>query len=210
MKYFFLSIILFTLFSCKKVQEKVKVSDIVNESNYKITYKKENDTITQIHGENKQYTLKGYKDIKNNVKVGWWEVEDKQNNYLYKIEYISLDKNKENQVKFYMNNKLINKYSQYYDIIYSNGIYQFKFYFQEYNNEDIKIEFGYITSDGSTPPLRKTIICKKENDYYTCFIPVKDKNQLIAGIVTEFATSNEVNEKILLSSKSMYVNTTSR
>lgn len=207
MKNLFLLLAISTLFSCKKEQEKIKLSDIVNENNYKITYSKENDTINQIYGESKQYILKGYKDIKHNVRVGWWKIEDKQNNDLYEIEYISLDKSKENQFKFYRNNKLVNHYSQYYDITYNNGRYQFKFYFPKYNNEDSKVEFGYITSDGTTTPLRKTINCKKENDYYICFVPVKNKDQLIAGIATEFTSNKDTSGKIQLTANNMYVNT---
>lgn len=183
----------------------MKLSDITNESNYVITSKKENDTITQINGKNNEYILKGYKDIKNNVKVGWWEIQDVKNNYLYKIEYISLDKNKENQIKFFENGNLINRFSQYYDALYRNNGYQFKFYFLSYSNEDVKVEFSYITTDGTTPPLRKTMKCKRENDYYICFIPVKHKNQLIAGTVNKFSSENKRNDDVLLSSTTMYV-----
>jgi hypothetical protein len=208
MKHFFLFISIFTLFSCKKTEEKVKLSDITNENNYKIVNKKENDTIYHITGESKQYSLlSGYKDIKNNVKVGWWKIKDKKNNYRYEIEYISLDKNKENQIKFYKNNQLINRFSQYYDIKYTNKGFEFKFYFPQNNYESTKVEFGYIMSEGTAPPTRTTINCEKQKDYYICFIPVKDKNQLIAGIVTEFATEKEINKKITLSANNMYVNT---
>ncbi|MGE8555718.1 MAG: hypothetical protein ACN6OB_17505 [Chryseobacterium jejuense] len=208
MKYFFLFSSIFLLFSCKKTEEKIKLSDITNDKNYKITSKQENDTIYHISGENKRYNLlSGYKDIKNGIKVGWWKITDKKSNYLYEIEYISLNKNKENQVKFYNNGELINRFSQYYDIKYTNKGYEFKFYFPQNNYESTKVEFGYITSDGIAPPTRLTIICKKENDYYICFIPVKNKNQFIAGIVTEFTTSKEVSGKIQLAANNMYVNT---
>ncbi|KXH83742.1 hypothetical protein [Chryseobacterium kwangjuense] len=205
MRNIFLLIIVVVLFSCIKEQEKIKLPDITNESNYRITSKKENDTVIKINGENDEYTLTGYKDIKNNVKVGWWEVRDIKKDHLYKIEYISLDKNKENQVKFFEKGHLINRFSQYYETLYHNNGYEFKFYFPLYSNEDAKVEFGYITTDGTTPPLRKTIKCKKENDYYICFIPLKDKNQLIAGTVNKFSSKNDKNNSILLSSTSMYV-----
>lgn len=155
MRSIILLIIVFVLFSCRKEQEKIKLSDITNESNYKITRKKENDTIIQMNGENDEYILKGYKDIKNNVKVGWWEIHDIKKDYLYKIEYISLDKNKENQVKFFEKGHLINRFSQYYETLYDNDGYQFKFYFPLDANEDAKVEFDYITTDGTTPPLEK-------------------------------------------------------
>ncbi len=46
MKNIFLFIVIITFYSCNKKQEKIKISDITNESNYKITnVKKENDTI---------------------------------------------------------------------------------------------------------------------------------------------------------------------
>ncbi|WP_419868352.1 hypothetical protein [Chryseobacterium sp. CT-SW4] len=61
-------------FSCKKDEYKVNISDIPNENNFEITNKKENDSIYQINGKNDQYTLKGFKDIKNNRRVGWWKV----------------------------------------------------------------------------------------------------------------------------------------
>lgn len=206
MKHIFLFIVIFVLFSCNKEQEKINISDITNEDNYKISNTEENDTIIQISGENNQYKLKGYKDIKNNTRVGWWKIKDKNNNYLYEIEYISLDKNKENQIKFYRNNKLVNKFSKYYDVVYNNNGYQFKFYFPQYSNEKVRIEFGYMTKDDKVVE-DKNVVCKKENDYYTCFIPVKNKDQLIAGIVTQFTESIKKNEKIVLSSTSMYVNT---
>lgn len=204
MRNIFLLTIVLGLFSCKKQQEKIKLPDITNESNYRITSKKENDTVVKIIGENDEYTLTGYKDIKNNVKVGWWEVRDIKKNNFYKIEYISLDKNKENQVKFFVKGHLINRFSQYYEATYRNNEYEFKFYFPIHSNEDTKVEFSYITTAGTTAPLSKTIKCKKENDYYICFVPVKDKNQLIAGTVNKFSSKNDKNN-ILLSSTSMYV-----
>lgn len=207
MKHIFLFILILMLFSCEKAEKTIKLSDITNESSYKITSKKENDTITQIQGQSKQYVLKGYKDIKNNVKVGWWKIKDIKNNYLYEIEYLFLDKNKENQIKFYQNGQLINQFSKYYNVLYSNNGYQFQFYFPENPKRDVKVEFGYITSDGSTPPLRKTIKCKKESCYYTCLIPVKNKDQLIVGMVTEFASENKGNDNVLLSATTMTVNT---
>lgn len=196
---------IFVLFACRKEQEKIKLSDITNESNYKITSKKENDSIIRINGKNDRYTLEGYKDIKNNVKVGWWEIHDIKKDYLYKIEYISLGKNKENQVKFFEKGHLITHFSQYYEAIYNNNGYLFKFYFPLDINEDAKVEFDYITTDGTVPPMKKTIKCKKENNYYICFVPVKDKNQLIAGTVNKFSSRDKGNNNILLSSTSMYV-----
>ncbi|UCA61228.1 hypothetical protein KB553_06770 [Chryseobacterium rhizoplanae] len=208
MKYIFLFIAIFMLFSCKKTENKIKLSYITDDKNYKTIKKQENDTIYQISGENKQYILlSGYKDVKNGVKVGWWRIKDKNNNYLYEIEYISLNKNKENQIKFYNNGELINSFSQYYDIKYVNNGYEFKFYFPQNNYESTKVEFSYITSDNIIPPTREMITCKKEGDYYICFIPVKNKNQLIAGVVTEFTTSKGVGGKIQLTANSMYVNT---
>lgn len=205
MRSIFLLMITFLLFSCRKEEKKIKLSDITNESNYRITSKKENDTIIRINGKNDEYTLKGYKDVKNNVKVGWWEVHDIKKDHLYKIEYISLDKNKENQVKFFEKGRLINRFSQYYEALYRNNGYQFKFYFPLDASENAKVEFDYITTDGTTRPLKKIIKCKKENDYYICFISVKDKNQLIAGTVNKFSSKNKGDNNILLSSTSMYV-----
>ncbi len=208
MRNFFLCLIMCILISCKKDEKQVEISDITNEKNYKITSKKENDTIYQIVGENDQYhLLSGYKDIKNKRKIGWWKVKDKLNGYLYEIQFVFLKENQENQIKVYKDNKLINQFSRYYDVIYNDSNYQFKFYFPHNSNKDVKVEFGYITSDGAASPARTTITCKKENDYYTCFIPVKNKDQLIAGIVTEFASENKENNSISLSSASMYVNT---
>lgn len=208
MKNIFLFLSICMLISCEKSDKKVEIANITNESNYEITRKKENDTIYQITGENNQYhLLSGYKDVKNKRKIGWWKIKDKVNEYQYEIQFVFLKKNKENQIKVYKSGKLINEFSMYYNILYINNGYQFKFYFPKYNNEDKEVEFGYITSDGSTTPTRKTIKCKKENDSYNCFIPVKNKYQLIAGIVTQFVTSEEINDKISLSSTSMYVST---
>jgi len=208
MKYFFLFISLSFIYSCSKTEEQIKLPDLTNESNYKIVSKRENDTIYKISGENKHYKLlSGYKDIKNNVKVGWWKIKDKKNNHLYEIEYISLDKNKENQIKLYDNNRLIKRFSQYYEVKYINKGYEFKIYFPQNDYEHVNVEFGYITSDGSSLPLRKTITCNNENDHYKCFIPVQNEHQLIAGIVTEFASRKKANDKVLLSAKTMYVNT---
>ena len=208
MKNTFLFLIIYMLISCKENKQKVQISDITNESNYEIISKKENDTIYQISGENNRYHLiSGYKDIKNKRKIGWWEIKDKSNEYIYKIQFVFLKENKENQIKVYKDGNLINRLSRYYNTLYNNNGYQFRFYFPQYHEEDVNIEFQYVTSDDTTPPLRKTIKCIKEGDYYTCFIPVKDKKQLIAGIVTEFTSENKENDDILLSSTSMYVNT---
>lgn len=205
MKYTFLIICVLALFSCGK-ENKPSISEITNEKNYKITLKKENDTIYQISGESNQFLLKGFKDIKHNRKLGWWKVKNKKNGDLYEIEFVFLKDNKENQVKFYKKNQLINRFSQYYDTFYTNNGYQFKFYFPTFADENVRVEFDYVTSDSTNDPLKKTLECKKENDYYVCFIPVKNKNQLIAGIATIF-TEKEDKGKIRLSASSMYVNT---
>ncbi len=197
-------LILITGFSCNNEKTEVKISDITNESNYEITEIKVNDSVIQIEGDNSRYKLNGYKDIKNNVKIGWWKIEDRIRNEQYEIEYISLDKNKENQIKFYKEKKLIKKFSHYYTFDYQNGGYLFKFYFPKFPNEKKEVEFDYMTKGDNDSMTSKKIECKEEINYYSCFIPVENKNQLIVGIVTEFSEIDQSN-KIFLSSKSMYV-----
>ncbi|WP_123947326.1 hypothetical protein [Chryseobacterium pennae] len=83
-------------------------------------------------------------------------------------------------------------------------MYKFRFYFPTFTNEKIKVEFDYMTSDGTTDPIKKTVECKKENNYYPCFIPVKNKDQLIAGITT-ILSEKKGEEDVVFSSSSMYV-----
>lgn len=205
MKCTFLFIVtVFILFSCrKKAEERIRLSDVTNESDYKMTVqKKVSDTVVIVKGENARYILKGYKDIKHNEKVGWWKLEDKKNNYRYEIEYIPGQK-KENQCQVYKNGKLINQLSQYYDVLYRDNSYHFKFYFpQYYSYESVYVEFRYEDPNTFT---RKTIKCKKENDYYICSVPVKNKDQLIIGTAIEFGSIKQRNGNILLSARTMLV-----
>ncbi|WP_159477327.1 hypothetical protein [Chryseobacterium sp. 18068] len=207
MKYIFLFLIAFLFFSCKKNNrndnQKINISDITNEKNYKMTSKKENDTVVQISGENNQYILHGSKDVKNNKKIGWWKIEDKTNKFLYEIEFISANPNKENQIKFYNKGKLITRFSQYCDIVYKNNGYEFKFYFPKYNNEKTRVEFDYMTENNNIIE-DKSIDCKIEKDYYICFIPRDKKDHSIAGVATFFSESENKGEATF-SSVSMFV-----
>jgi hypothetical protein len=207
-KIFFLLLIIFLFFSCKKndknFSKQVNIQDITNEDNYAISRKKENDSIILISGESNQYTLQGYKNVKNNEKIGWWKVKDKTNDFLYEIEFLSVNMEKENQIKFYEEGKLINRFSQYYDVIYKNNGYEFKFYFPKYKDEKTRVEFNYMTKNNNTIE-DKRIDCKTENGYYICFIPGEKKEKSIAGVATFFSESKNKKETAF-SSVSMFVN----
>lgn len=207
-KNIFLFLIIFLLFSCnkneKKINKQINIQDITNENNYTISSKKENDSIILISGESDQYILQGHKNIKNNEKTGWWKVKDKTNGFLYEIEFLSVDMEKENQIKFYQEGKLINRFSQYYDVSYKNNGYEFKFYFPKYKDEKTRVEFNYMTNNNNTIE-DKRINCKNENGYYTCFIPGEKKDKSIAGVATFFSESKNKKETTF-SSASMFVN----
>ncbi|WP_419870499.1 hypothetical protein [Chryseobacterium sp. CT-SW4] len=207
-KYIFLVLIALLFFSCKKndqnFNKQVSISDVTNENNYEISSKKESDTIVLINGKNNQYTLHGYKDVKNNKKIGWWKIKDKTNEFLYEIEFVSADTNKENQIKFYEKGKLINQFSQYYNIVYKNNGYEFKFYFPKYKSEKTRVEFHYMIEENKIIE-DKSIDCKPEKDYYICFIPGEKKDKSIAGVATFFSES-EIKGETTFSSVSMFVN----
>lgn len=205
-KNFVLLLSIFLSFSCekdKKLSKQVSIQDITNEDNYTISSKKENDSIILISGESNQYTLQGYKNVKNNEKTGWWKVKDKINDFLYEIEFLSVNTEKENQIKFYEEGKLINRFSQYYDVIYKNNGYEFKFYFPKYKNEKTRVEFSYMAKNNNTIE-DKRIDCITENGYYICFIPAEKKEKSIAGVATFFSES-ENKKETTFSSASMFV-----
>lgn len=200
--FFFLFILI--LFNCKK-EDKINILELTDLNKYKISKIKTNDSIVKINGDNKDYSLKGTINSHNHSKQDWWIVKNKSNGEEYKIEYIFLDKQIENQIKIYKKGMLYKSASKFYTASFENNGFNFNFYFPISKFKTRDINFDYTVSDTIKRIITKQgkLDCKKDKDHYSCFVPV-GQNESVIGIVTNFSNFKE-KDSVTLAVDRMFV-----
>lgn len=163
----------------------LKLSDL---NNYKITNVKVNDSINRILGENNNYSIEGKMDLLTHSKQGWWKIKSKKDKNRIEIEYISLDKEFENQIRIYNNEVFDSNSSKFYNASFRDNNYLYTFHFPKSNYITYNVEFEYIISDTfQKKKVREGILkLKKKKDYYFCDISTKE-NENVIGIVTKLS-----------------------
>ncbi|WP_418122982.1 hypothetical protein ACNFU2_20605 [Chryseobacterium sp. PTM-20240506] len=206
-KYIGIFLVFSIFFSCKK-QQGENILKLAELSNYKIISKTRiNDSITKINGENKEYTLEGNINTHYNSKQDWWKFRNKRTEEKYEIEYIFLNKQIENQIKIYRDGKLYEDASKFYTKSFDKVRFNFSFYFPVSKFKTKLVEFNYTISDSVRRKIIKeeTLICKENNSYYSCSIPINE-NESVIGIVTKFSEfSDDKSDSIMLAADKIFV-----
>lgn len=211
-KIFFTLFISFILISCQKSIESPDLVKLTNLSNYSLKQTKVNDSITKISGDNSDYFIEGNFNKKQNKKKGWWKIQSKKQDENIEIEYVILNNEKVNQVKYYLDGRFMMSLSQYYVIENTKDKFRVKFNFPEYakninKNESSKekYEVTYRILDTITNKIIRqssTDLKKSKNYYY--FETLKNKNE--NGIVgfADKLLFEKVNDSAKLSAETLH------
>lgn len=200
-------IISFFLKNCKE-NENQDLSSLLNLKNYTLNKVKVNDSIIKIVGKNKDYKLNGLYNSKSNEKIGWWKIEDLNDDNIYDIEYVSPKYPKENQIKIYKKEILQKELSMYYEYSMIKDKFILKIYYPKSSEKIDKVSFQYITGD-TIKKMRinqGNVECKFENDCYQCQIPISDNENAISGIAGIF-TYKKNKKEITLGNTNIYITT---
>lgn len=200
----------FILVSCqKKHQVKSSYSDlnaILTLSNYKVSQKVINDSIVDISGYNKQFTIHGQYNVRSRHKLGWWDINDKIKNEKYLTVEIFLEGNieRKNQILFYHQNRIDTIRSKMYtvDFKYINdkklkAMYHFYTPKSDFITQNVNLVYSVMTNNEDTEP--KEIALKiRNNSHYYCEIDLSkhanSKNIIVGGLFSEYSSNKNQTE----------------
>ncbi|MDP9960047.1 hypothetical protein [Chryseobacterium lathyri] len=201
-------LIMFTVYSCKKENQKVDIK--IKKENYNPTeyfsfptnikkwknYKEitVNDSLKKVRGEFENYQIEGYIN-QYNQKINWWNIVNKKNIQAdnVRLEYRIID-NKEH-VNQYINYDTKNgddtKNSLFYlkeKINNSKNTYKYSFYTpNEYPKKNLMRKFGYILFIDNKEIETLDLECLEEKDHFSVNInvPKSDQKIIVKGLFTE-------------------------
>lgn len=201
--------VFFTLISisCNNTKNKKnnvnhKINNLTNINSYNIKKEIINDTIIKINGENKNYNITGYLNVKRNKKDNWWKVTSKDNAKILDVEYILIDNNeRKNQIIFYENNKIDTAFSKFYteQFVENPKNIRISFYLPKSKGVSTSAKFDYnIINDKKITRFSDVNLIKKNGRYFCNIYIDKYENEVaLKGIFKEFSVLHMKDSAIL-------------
>lgn len=206
-KLIFLSIILTWIISCKKDDSTgLNIKQMLDLSEYKLSQRIINDSVVEYIGENEKFSIKGRYNKKQNHKIGWWNIYNKEEKEMFsKIQiFVEDGKERNNQILMYKHNKIDTSKSKFYttDFEYQeNRVYKIKYNFftpkGTFKTKNVNLFYDIFTDENNSVTKKISIVVKNNSHHY-CEIDLSKyyhkKNIFIGGLFTEYSYGNKTDE----------------